>query len=73
MVAMKNPRAGEARVQSSCKEINTMSYKDTPGPSGLTDAESEEIHRHLIQGTQIFGMIAALAHLLAFIYSPWLK
>ena len=50
-----------------------MSYKDTPGPSGLTDAEYEEIHRHLIQGTQIFGMIAALAHLLAFIYSPWLK
>jgi light-harvesting protein B-800-850 beta chain len=50
-----------------------MSYRDTPGPSGLTDAESEEIHRHLIQGTQIFGMIAALAHLLAFIYSPWLK
>jgi light-harvesting protein B-800-850 beta chain len=39
----------------------------------LTVAESEEINRNLIQGTQIFGMIAALAHLLAFIYSPWLK
>ncbi|NBY06260.1 MAG: light-harvesting protein, partial [Betaproteobacteria bacterium] len=25
------------------------------------------------QGTQIFGMIAAFAHLLAYIYSPWLK
>jgi light-harvesting protein B-800-850 beta chain len=43
------------------------------GPTGLTVAESEEIHRHLIQGTQIFGMIAAFAHLLAYIYSPWLK
>ncbi|MFY7790639.1 MAG: light-harvesting protein [Polynucleobacter sp.] len=26
-----------------------------------------------MQGTQFFGMIAALAHLLAYIYSPWLK
>ncbi|MFZ9346427.1 MAG: light-harvesting protein [Burkholderiaceae bacterium] len=26
-----------------------------------------------MQGTQIFGMIAVLAHLLAYIYSPWLK
>ena len=44
-----------------------------PWPTGLTEAESEEVHRHIIQGTQIFGMIAALAHLLAYIYSPWLK
>lgn len=42
------------------------------GITGLTVAESEEIHRNLIQGTQIFGIIAALAHLLAYIYSPWL-
>jgi uncharacterized membrane protein len=34
-------------------------------PTGLTEAESEELHRNIIQGTQIFGMIAALAHLLA--------
>ena len=46
---------------------------DKVGPTGLSEAESEEIHLHLIQGTQIFGMIAALAHLLAYIYSPWLK
>lgn len=43
------------------------------GPTGLTVAQSEEIHRALITGTQIFGMIAAFAHLLAYIYSPWLK
>jgi light-harvesting protein B-800-850 beta chain len=42
-------------------------------PTGLTEAESEEIHRHVIQGTQIFGFIAVLAHLFAYIYSPWLK
>ena len=33
-------------------------------PTGLTLAESEELHRHVIEGTRIFGFIAALAHLL---------
>ena len=42
-------------------------------PTGLTEAQSEEIHKYVIQGTQIFGFIAALAHLFAYIYSPWLK
>jgi len=41
--------------------------------TGLTVAEAEELHRNLIQGTQIFGFTAAVAHLLAYIYSPWLK
>ena len=49
-----------------------MSDPNKVWPTGLTEAESEEIHRHIIQGTQIFGAIAALAHLLAYIYSPWL-
>jgi light-harvesting protein B-800-850 beta chain len=50
-----------------------MSDPEKVWPTGLTEAESEDLHRHIIQGTQIFGMIAALAHLLAYIYSPWLK
>ena len=41
--------------------------------TGLSIAEAEELHRNLIQGTQFFGFIAVLAHLLAYIYSPWLK
>ena len=41
--------------------------------TGLTTAEAEELHRSLIQGTQFFGFVAAIAHLLAYIYSPWLK
>lgn len=41
-------------------------------PTGLTEAEAEELHSKLIQGTQIFGLISALAHLLSYIYSPWL-
>lgn len=52
---------------------NAMADPNKVWPTGLTEAESEEIHRNLIQGTQIFGMIAVLAHLLAYIYSPWLK
>jgi 3-vinyl bacteriochlorophyllide hydratase len=41
--------------------------------TGLSMQESEELHRNLIQGTQFFGFTAAIAHLLAYIYSPWLK
>jgi len=41
--------------------------------TGLSFKEAEELHRNLIQGTQFFGFIAAIAHLLAYIYSPWLK
>lgn len=51
----------------------SASDPDRVWPTGLTEDEAEELHRHLIQGTQIFGVIAALAHLLAYIYSPWLK
>jgi light-harvesting protein B-800-850 beta chain len=47
--------------------------EDRVWPTGLTTAESEELHSKLIQGTQIFGLVSALAHLLAYIYSPWLK
>lgn len=41
--------------------------------TGLSIAESQELHRNLIQGTQFFGFTAVIAHLLAYIYSPWLK
>ena len=41
-------------------------------PTGLTIAESEELHRHIIEGTRIFGAVALIAHLLAFLWSPWL-
>jgi light-harvesting protein B-800-850 beta chain len=41
-------------------------------PSGLTLPEAEELQRHLVEGTRIFGFIAGLAHLLAYIYTPWL-
>jgi light-harvesting protein B-800-850 beta chain len=71
-VATNNPRAGSAR-KAVFQRRKTMADPNKVWPTGLTEAESEEIHRNLIQGTQIFGMIAVLAHLLAYIYSPWLK
>jgi light-harvesting protein B-800-850 beta chain len=65
-------QAGSGRVTGVFLRSIDMSDRDKVWPTGLTEAESEEIHRHLIQGTQLFGMIAAFAHLLAYIYSPWL-
>lgn len=42
------------------------------GPSGLTLRQAEELHANLVEGTRIFFCFAVFAHLLAYIYSPWL-
>jgi 3-vinyl bacteriochlorophyllide hydratase len=48
-------------------------FRSQASLTGLRIEEAEELHRNLVQGTQFFGFIAVIAHLLAYIYSPWLK
>ena len=54
--------------------VQAVSYFSSQASlTGLSIEEAEELHRNLVQGTQFFGFIAVIAHLLAYIYSPWLK
>ncbi len=53
------------------EEVN-MADPNKVYPTGLTLAEAEELHGHVINGTRIFGAAAVLAHFLSYVLTPWL-
>lgn len=48
---------------------------DTPASSqsmsGLTEAEAQEFHKVFVTSFTIFAIVAAIAHLLVWIWRPW--
>ena len=49
-----------------------MADEEKVYPSGLTVKEAEEINEGLKWGTRIFFGIAIVAHILAYMLTPWL-
>lgn len=45
---------------------------DRVWPTGLTITESEELHKHVVDGARVFFLISCVAHSLAFAFSPWM-
>ena len=78
---LRMARLDEAKKKSAATTLNpamasvqaVMARASVATLTGLTAVEAEELHRNLMQGTQFFGFVVAMAHLLAYIYSPWLK
>lgn len=54
-------------------DAHAQSPPETVYPSGLTMRQADALHDFLIHGTRIFGLVALLAHILAWALTPWGK
>jgi light-harvesting complex 1 beta chain len=45
---------------------------DNKNVSGFSDEEAQEFHSYFVQGFVIFTVIAVVAHVLAWMWRPWL-
>ena len=49
-----------------------MPTPNTVSLSGLSEGEAQEFHRFYLQGMLMFTAIAVVAHILVFIWRPWI-
>jgi light-harvesting complex 1 beta chain len=45
---------------------------NNPSWTGLTDQEAEEFHKYYLQGATIFTLVAVVAHILVWMWRPWI-
>ena len=53
--------------------MRSLDDPDRVWPTGLTIRESEELHKHVIDGARVFFLITVIAHIMAFFLTPWLR
>ncbi len=45
---------------------------NTVSLSGMTENEAEEFHKYYIQGATMFTAVAVVAHILVWLWRPWI-
>jgi light-harvesting complex 1 beta chain len=48
-----------------------MAEQSPLNSTGLTEDEAKEVHRYFMRGTQMWVLVAAVAHVLVYAWKPW--